>query len=102
MIENEDYQFIDVPQHPDKYGVKLLSGQFKDVIYDYGTVSFHEDVNEESCKMTYDVDVCEFPESFASKEEVENNKTFHNITGDILVNILKEGQIKTENPHGEA
>jgi len=94
MIENEDYQFIDVPQHPDKYGVKLLSGQFKDVIYDYGTVSFHEE--DESCRLAFEVSVHEAPESFANVEEIENHEEFQNAAGDILVNILKEENIKIQ------
>lgn len=94
MIENKDYQFVNIPEQPDKCCVKLLSGQFKDVIHDYGTISVDEE--DESCILTFDVTVQSAPDSFANAEEVENHKEFQTAASDILVNILKEENLKIQ------
>ena len=94
MIENKDYQFVNIPEKPDKCCVKLLSGQFKDVIYNYGTISVNEE--DESCILTFDVTAQSTPDSFANAEEVENHKEFQGVASDILVNILKDEDLKIQ------
>lgn len=70
----------------------ITEGDYKDVSYQYGSISFDEE--NENMKLTFDYDIIENPSSL-SNDELENSEEFHNQIGDILVEII--GNELTEN-----
>jgi len=70
----------------------ITEGDYKDISYQYGSISFDEE--NEHMKLTFDYDIIENPSSF-SNDELESSEEFHNQIGDILVDII--GNELTEN-----
>tara|TARA_R110000772_G_scaffold217433_1_gene327870 strand:+ start:227 stop:487 length:261 start_codon:yes stop_codon:yes gene_type:complete len=68
----------------DLYGVKVLKGDYKGVIYCYGKVNVKENTEKDECQLTFDYQIRESPEGF------KDNGKFRNYIGDVLVKIIQE------------
>jgi hypothetical protein len=86
--EGVDYSFVEI-ENVDVSAVKLLKGEYKDVIYCYGKASVNEEGVAARLKFDYIiVDSCKY-----SVEELIQDEKFHTIIGDILVEMITvEGQ----------
>lgn len=66
--------------------IRIDEGEFKNVVYRYGTLSFKEDGDE--CKVEFQFDISD-PADFV-QSELEKNIKFQTAIGDILIKSLEE------------
>jgi hypothetical protein len=69
--------------------IKIISGEFKDIVYRYGKISFQETEND-GLNITMDIEIIRAPEGF-DKQSSEFTKA----TGNIFVKIIEE-QVDSE------
>jgi hypothetical protein len=94
-IEDIDYKLI-YKKGRSLYSIKLLKGEYKDAIFTFGKVSFKEDKENDTCKLSFDWKLEEKPDTI--KEDLEKCKKFANYLGDLLLNIISDVKtIKEEN-----
>jgi hypothetical protein len=85
---DEMVQFV---EHSDSelYGVKILKGEYKDVIYTYGKVNITEDEEEVQAVLKFDYRIEYVPEGL-NKKDLEESYNFKNLLGDILKELFEE------------
>ena len=76
--------------------IQITEGDFKDVEFAFGKISFGEDDEEDNCKVTFNFEVI-IPPKDMSVQEAENVLELQNTIGKILINILEE-QAKNDKP----
>ena len=82
--EGVDFNYVVPDDEKTTVGIKLLTGEYKDVVYQYGKVKFEEeDGGDIYLKFIYNV--IESP--YVGLNE---NSAFKNYIGDILVSIISE------------
>ena len=85
MDKNKKYVFVQ--RDVDDFScIKIIEGEYKDVIYTYGHVKFAPEPNKDDrlpLKFTYDVQ--RNPNNIDTKSE-----DFRNLIGDILVEVMEE------------
>lgn len=87
IITSTDYQLVE-SNDIEFYGVKLLTGKWKDVLYIYGKVSIKEspELDIATLAFTYDIqDAGQFEEA-----ELIGDIDFRNYIGGVLQNIMEE------------
>lgn len=86
LEEHVDWTYI-IPEDIKKnLQIKILSGDFVDTVYEYGSVAVEESNNGDAyLKFNYNV-----LESPLDTVELESSNEFKNFIGDILVNIMTE------------
>lgn len=86
LEEHVDWTY-DIPEDVNEnLHIKILSGEFADTVYQYGSVSVEEEKNGDVfLKFIYNV-----RESPLDKDGLEKSMDFKNFIGDILVNIMTE------------
>lgn len=86
LEENVDWMYV-IPEDVSKnLQIKILSGDFKDTVYGYGSVSIKEERNEE-VYVSFNYNIYDTP---LVKEELEKNPEFKNFIGDILMNVISQ------------
>ena len=93
VITSADYQLVE-SANIEFYGVKLLTGKWKGVVYIYGQVKIKEspELDIATLAFTYDIQEAEqFEES-----ELIGDINFRNYIGGILQNIMEESLEKGE------
>jgi len=92
---NGMYEFVLAPEG-DQMHVKIIKGDFKDVIYRYGKVAFDPDKgditndDDERLTMAFDYDIISLPGSLQDVDlKDEEFYNFENVLGDILVDIIQ-------------
>jgi hypothetical protein len=86
-ITSNDYQLVESP-NVEFYGVKLLTGKWKNVVYIYGKVSIKESPELDLATLAFTYDIQEsgqFEES-----ELIGDINFRNYIGGVLQNIIEE------------
>jgi len=86
-ITSNDYQLVESP-NIEFYGVKLLTGKWKNVVYIYGKVSIKESPELDLATLAFTYDIQEsgqFEES-----ELIGDIDFRNYIGGVLQNIMEE------------
>ena len=89
--ETIDYEFIDNDGSMKVTSIKILKGKFEGVIYHYGKV---EVIDEEPPRVKFDYFI-DSPGKFEFKD-LQSNKKFHTMMGDILVSIFDTNILKKE------
>lgn len=97
MIQNEDYELI--PHENDDWAIRILTGEFVETEYTYGTICIREWDDETGTVdggVRYYVTVLKTPRT----EDLTNNLEFQSLTGDILIDVYnasvnKEGNQKS-------
>ncbi|MEK9695789.1 MAG: hypothetical protein VW270_08485 [Candidatus Poseidoniales archaeon] len=69
--------------------IQITEGDFKDVEFAFGKITFNEDNEEDNCKLTFDFEVITPPKDM-SVQEAENVLELQDTIGKILINILEE------------
>ena len=69
--------------------IQITEGEFKNVEFAFGKISFGEDDEEDNCKVTFNFEVITPPKDM-SVQEAENVLELQNTIGKILINILEE------------
>jgi len=82
MTEAIDYEFVVSEKDKNSIHIKLLTGEYKDVLYKYGKVGFKEEEND-VVYLQFDFDVISSP-----IKKVEKDENFRNYIGDILTQII--------------
>lgn len=82
--EGVDFNYVIPETENTTVGIKILSGEFLNTVYQYGKVKLQEE-NDGAIYLQFIYNVLETP---LNKEELEKNSDFKNYIGDILVNIM--------------
>jgi hypothetical protein len=86
LKEGIDWIYLIPENEETTVNLKLLSGEFKETIYQYGKVGFEPADNDEVyLKFVYNI-----VETPYDKESLESSLVFKNHIGDILVNIMAQ------------
>ena len=73
-----NYRHVEHPRF-EQLGFHIEDGQYKDVIYTYGKVSWNEDKENDKLKLKFDYDIHENPNKCNT-----DSGDFINVIGDIL------------------
>ena len=92
MQEDIDYVLVERPQSS-LHSIKLLTGQYAQIVYTYGTVSIVEDKANDVAKLQFQFTIDECPDSI-DRELLHENTSFINYIGDILKHILEKNEFK--------
>lgn len=86
LKEGVDFNYV-IPETEDTtVGIKLLTGQYTDTVYQYGKVKFNEE-KDGAIYLQFVYNILETPHD---KEFLETDMDFKNHIGDILVSIMSE------------
>ena len=96
-IEGEDYGFVDADGVDKVTSIRILKGKFEGVIYHYGTI---EVVEEDPPRIKFDY-FLDDPGKFEFKD-LQSNKKFDTMMGDILVSIFDNNILKKKELDDEA
>ena len=88
--EGVDFNYV-IPESEDTtVGVKLLTGEYSNTVYQYGKVKFEEE-KDGAIYLQFVYNVMETP---LEKDVLEKDMNFKNHIGDILVSIMSENMDK--------
>lgn len=90
---NKDYEFHNLVDS-DLTGIRLLTGEYREVIYLYGRVGIEEKGVIASLQFDYSV----IHPGNHTIESLQSDEEFVTIIGDILRELLINGQTRTINP----
>lgn len=90
---NKDYEFYNLVDS-DLTGIRLLTGDYREVIYLYGRVGIEEKGAIASLQFDYNV----INPGNHTIESLQSDDKFVTIIGDILRELLINGQTRTINP----
>jgi hypothetical protein len=96
-IEGEDYGFVDTDGVDKVTSIRILKGKFEGVLYHYGTI---EVVEEDPPRIKFDY-FLDDPGKFEFKD-LQSNKKFDTMMGDILVSIFDNNILKKKELDDEA
>jgi hypothetical protein len=82
--EGEDYSLLIPEGEGESIDVKVLSGVFTGVIYNYGKVKVEENEEDGSAHLAFEYDVID-SNGF---ENLEETAEFKNYIGDVLVSMI--------------
>ena len=86
-ITSTDYQLVE-SNNIEFYGVKLLTGKWKDVVYIYGQVKIKESPELDIATLAFTYDIQEAGQF--EEDELIGDIDFRNYIGGILQNIMEE------------
>ena len=92
-ITSADYQLVE-SNNIEFYGVKLLTGKWKDVVYIYGQVKIKESPELDIATLAFTYDIQESGQF--EEDELIGDIDFRNYIGGILQNIMEESLEKGE------
>jgi len=76
--------------------IRIAEGEFKNVEFEFGKVTFGEDDEEDNCKVIFDFAVTKPPKDM-SVQEAENVLELQDTIKKILINLLEES-VKNDEP----
>ena len=85
-ITESDYKLVESP-NVEFYGIKLLTGKYKNVLYIYGEVSIKESPELDIATLAFTYDIQESG-SF-EEQDLINDIEFKNYIGAVLQNIME-------------
>ncbi len=91
MVKVPEYKFIEeIGSDMDTCPIKILNGQFQDIIYRYGKISLKEE--NENVSVTMDITMVSCPENFDQQDP-----EFTQTVGEIFIDIVEKNSIVEEN-----
>lgn len=109
VIETEGlYDFVYGPEG-DEMHIRIIKGDWTDVVFRFGKVGFTEEEGEEQDEnspltLAFDYDIIDLPSHLDKIDETVDDEKyyeFENMLGDILVDIFeKELEMKKPDEHG--
>ena len=86
-ITTTDYSFVE-SNNVEFYGIKLLTGKWKDVLYVYGKVSIKEspELDQATISFTYNIQEA----SNFEEDDLINDPKFKNYIGEVLQHIMED------------
>ena len=96
-ITEADYKFVE-SNNVEFYGIKLLTGKWKDILYIYGKVSIKEspELDIATLGFTYNI---QDPAEFESDDLINDSK-FKDYLGAILEHIMQNSLEESKNNNG--
>tara|TARA_B110000503_G_scaffold143264_1_gene243591 strand:- start:4058 stop:4396 length:339 start_codon:yes stop_codon:yes gene_type:complete len=86
-MNNDDYIFMENPMS-ENWAVRLLTGEWKDVLYVYGKIGLQELHNADSAVLTFNYSILETADF--SEDALKYSEDFNNHVGDVLSHILDD------------
>jgi len=83
-LKKRKFEYVDTTENPETGGVKISSGKYENVVYQYGKVSFDE--GDENLSMNFSYNVLENPKGL----DLDDDPKFIETLGDILVQVLED------------
>jgi hypothetical protein len=101
--QNEEYIFLDETvlegvDEKETTSIKIIKGEFTDVIYRYGIIEVVDTEKPPKIKFDYYI----LNTGNFDIEDLRNNKKFVTVMGDILVSIFDDNILKKENIKDES
>jgi hypothetical protein len=78
--------------------IQITEGEFKNVEFAFGKITFNEDDEEDNCKLTFDLEVTTPPKG-KTCQEAESMLELQDTVGKILINILEEHVENEQQPN---
>ena len=88
MNLDEEIVFVEKAEH-DLYSIKILKGEFADVIYTYGKVQVVENDELDEATLKFNFIIHNVPDRYTI-EKLENSSKFKNYIGDVLAELIEE------------
>ena len=92
-IAASDYKFVESEQ-VDFYGIRLLTGKWKDVLYIYGKVSIKESPELDIATLTFTYNIQESAQY--EPDDLINDPEFKDYIGAVLEHIMKNSLDESE------
>ena len=83
MIENIDYEFLIPDYDPEMIHIRITTGVYEGVVFNFGKVSFEEE--DEKTYLQFTHDVVEY-----NKHDDLEEMDFKNFIGNILISIMSK------------
>jgi len=83
LVENKDYELVPSSEHPDAWGVRILTGDYVESVIVFENIAF----NEVKDALTFNFVVVSSPD----KEVDANNKDVQEYAAKLLSSILEKG-----------
>jgi len=102
-IQENDYKYV-VNENSSLYGVQLLTGKYKDVIFQFGKVSIKESPELDIATLSFTYNLVE--SAPFTDDDLINDEGFKNHLGDILTHVIEtrdkelDGTIDTDTDTG--
>jgi len=94
-ISESDYKFVE-SNLSELYGIKLLTGDWADVVVTYGKVSIKENTESGIATLAFSYHIEDSTNSYQI-DELESSEEFKNYLGDILSHIINSKEEANEN-----
>jgi hypothetical protein len=91
ITEGKDYIFVE-KETSDFYSIKLLSGDWSNLVYTYGKVQLKEDPKNDCATLSFDYKIEEYPTNLDIS--FESDPKFRDYLGNVLANIITESEFK--------
>ena len=92
-IATSDYKFVESDQ-VEFYGIRLLTGKWKDVLYIYGKVSIKESPELDLATLTFTYNIQESAQY--EPDDLINDPEFKDYIGAVLEHIMKNSLDESE------
>ena len=92
-LDSQDYKFVESNQ-VEFYGIRLLTGKWKDVLYIYGKVSIKESAELDIATLTFTYNIQESAEF--EPDDLINDPEFKDYIGAVLEHIMKNSLEESE------
>ena len=93
----DDGLYSEVVHESGERAIKILKGNYKDIIYQYGKIEFVPRAESETPTINFDRAVRSCPEEMT--DTISTDKDFNQLMGDILIELLANEGLK-ELEHG--
>lgn len=93
ISEEIDYNFVERAES-DLFSIRILTGKYAGVIYTYGRVAIKENQSSGTATLSFDYKVEDTEGADQTMTELNEDPDFKNHLGDILTNILSNGESK--------
>lgn len=92
LMKNDDYAFVENAHSTEEWHIKIKTGDYANVIYQYGKIEIKEpELGQEDATLKYDFNVVKLPDGFdMTIEELNEDEEFMNFIGKILVHIIED------------
>lgn len=85
MQQNTDYELI--PDDDQGWNCRILTGDFIETVFKFGALQ----VTEDGEHLKYNAEVI-----YSPSEILEEDENWHQVTGEILLDLLNEAMVKDE------
>jgi len=81
------YEFDETSTTEENLPIVIKEGEYEGMVYTYGNVQFKQD--EDDMKLIFNYDIITNPTN-RSIEELDEDETFQNLLGDLLLEIIDD------------